>query len=186
MIPRPPLDKGSVRESHLTLAHVLEAFPPQMKFHTTPLIWLHILELGFQHATKYHIKENNIWLATKNFPTRKRLHLPQAIIFPFRVNMSFSKLASSNSRKPIWMPKYRTPCPPGIHLSPTSCPHSHSFFSLLAHMATDLPQLTFAPEAKQNSSKTTRALLKLLKEPLKCGVVRTHPDVHPSSLLNSK
>jgi hypothetical protein len=31
MIPRPLLDKGSVRESHLTLARVLEAFPPQMK-----------------------------------------------------------------------------------------------------------------------------------------------------------
>ncbi len=27
MIPRSPLDKGSVRESHLTLARVLEAFP---------------------------------------------------------------------------------------------------------------------------------------------------------------
>jgi hypothetical protein len=38
MIPRPPLDKGSVRESHLTLARVLEAFSPQMKFRTTPLI----------------------------------------------------------------------------------------------------------------------------------------------------
>jgi hypothetical protein len=48
MILRPPLDKGSVRKSHLTLARVLEAFPPQMKFRTTPLIWLHILGLGFQ------------------------------------------------------------------------------------------------------------------------------------------
>jgi hypothetical protein len=38
MIPWPPLDKGSVRESHLTLARVLEAFPPQMKFRTTLLI----------------------------------------------------------------------------------------------------------------------------------------------------
>jgi hypothetical protein len=48
MIPRPLLDKGSVRESHLTLAYVLETLPPQMKFRTTPLIWLHILGLGFQ------------------------------------------------------------------------------------------------------------------------------------------
>ncbi len=47
MIPRLSLDKGNARESHLTLARVLEAFAPQMKFHTTPLIWLHILGLGF-------------------------------------------------------------------------------------------------------------------------------------------
>jgi hypothetical protein len=59
MIPRPPLDKGSVKESHLTLARVLETFPPQMKFHTTPLIWLHILRLGFQQAVRYHIEESN-------------------------------------------------------------------------------------------------------------------------------
>jgi hypothetical protein len=38
MIVRPPLDKGSVKESHLTLARVLEAFPLQIKFRTTPLI----------------------------------------------------------------------------------------------------------------------------------------------------
>jgi hypothetical protein len=139
MIPRPLLDKGSLRESHLTLARVLEVFPPQMKFHTTLLIWLHILGLGFQRDAKYHIEENNTWLATIILSMRERLHLPQAIIFPFRVSMNFSKLTSTGSRKPIWMPKYQTPCPLGIHLSPTSCPHSHSFFSLLAHMAVDLP-----------------------------------------------
>ncbi len=109
MIPTPPLDKGNVRESHLTLARVLEAFPPQMKFRTTPLIWLHILGLGFQQAARYHIEESNTWLATKILPARERLHLPQAIIFPFRVSMSFSKLASMGNRKPICMPKYRTP-----------------------------------------------------------------------------
>jgi hypothetical protein len=76
MIPRPSLDKGSVRESHLTLARVLEAFPPQMKFRTTPLIRLHILGLGFQQATKYHIEESNTWLATRILPVRERLHLP--------------------------------------------------------------------------------------------------------------
>jgi hypothetical protein len=97
MIPSPPLDKGSVRESHLTLAHVLEAFSPQMKFRTTPLIWLHILGLGFQHATRYHIEENNIWLATRILPAREGLHLPQAIIFLFKASMSFSKLASMGS-----------------------------------------------------------------------------------------
>ncbi|CAK9877057.1 unnamed protein product, partial [Sphagnum jensenii] len=70
------------------------------------------------------------------------------------------------NRKPIWMPKYRTPCPSGIHLSPTSCPHSHSFFSLLAHMAADFPQLIFALEVRQKSSSTARALFKLLGDPL--------------------
>ncbi len=154
MILRPLLDKGSVRKSHLTLACVLEVFPPQMKFCTSPLIWLHILQLGFQQAAKYHIKENNNWLATKILLARKRSCLPQAIIFPFRASRSFSKLALVGSRKPIWMPKYQTPCPSRIHFSPTSCPHSHSFFSLLAHMAADLPQLTFASEARQNNSKT--------------------------------
>jgi hypothetical protein len=34
-------------------------------------------------------------------------------------------------------------------------------------MAMDLPQLTFAPEAKQNSSETAQALLRLLGEPLR-------------------
>jgi hypothetical protein len=48
-------------------------------------------------------------LATKILSARERLHLPQAIIFPFRVNMSLSKLASMGNRKPIWMPKYQTP-----------------------------------------------------------------------------
>ncbi len=139
MIPRLPLDKGSVRESHLTLACVLEAFPLQMKFHTTLLIWLHILKLGFQQTAKYHIEENNTWLATRILLVGKRLHLPHAIILPFKVNMNFPKLTLVGSRKPIWMPKYQTLCPSGIHLSPTSCPHSHSFFSLLAHMAMDLP-----------------------------------------------
>jgi hypothetical protein len=68
-----------------------------MKFHTAPLIWLHILGLGFQQVAMYHIEENNIWLATRILPTRERLQLPQAIIFPFRVSMNFSKLASVNS-----------------------------------------------------------------------------------------
>ncbi len=169
MIPRPPLNKGSVRESHLTLAHVLEAFPPQMKFHTTPMIWLHILGLEFQQATRYHIEESNTWLVTRILPARKRLHLPQVIIFPFRASMSFSKLASMGSRKPILMPKYRTPCPSRMHLSPISCPHTHSFFSLLAHMAVNwlLPQFTFALEARQNNLRTAQALLRLLGEPLR-------------------
>jgi hypothetical protein len=97
MIPRPSLNKVNVKESHLTLARVLEAFPPQMKFRTTPLIWLHILGLGFQQVARYHIEENNTWLATRILPAKKRLHLPQAIIFPFKVSMSLSKLASMGS-----------------------------------------------------------------------------------------
>jgi hypothetical protein len=80
-----------------------------MKFHTTPQIWLHIFELGFQQAAMYHIEENNTWLVTKILLAKKRLHLPQAIIFSFRANMSFSKLATMGSRKPIQMPKYQTP-----------------------------------------------------------------------------
>ncbi len=138
-----------------------------MRFRTTPLIWLHILGLGFQQATKYHIEKNNTWLATRILLTRERLHLPHAIIFPFTVSMSFSKLALAGSRKLIWMFKYRTPYHSGIHHNPISCPHSHLFFSLWAHMATDLPQLTFALEARQNSLKTTRTLLKLLEGPLR-------------------
>jgi hypothetical protein len=138
-----------------------------MKFRTTPLIWLHILGLGFQQAARYHIEENNTWLATRILPAKERLRLPQAIIFPFKASMSFSKLASVGSEKPIWMPKYQTPCPSEIHLNLTFSPHSHSFFSLLAHMVMDLPQLAFAPEARQNSSRTARILLRLQGEPLK-------------------
>jgi hypothetical protein len=40
-------------------------------------------------------------------------------------------------------------------------------FSLLARMAADLPQLNFAPKARQNSSKTVRALLRLFRELLR-------------------
>jgi hypothetical protein len=60
-----------------------------MKFRTTLLIWLHILGLGFQQSAKYHIEESNTWLATRILPAKERLHLPQVIIFPFKVNMSF-------------------------------------------------------------------------------------------------
>jgi hypothetical protein len=98
---------------------------------------------------------------------RERLHLPHAIIFPFKANINLLKLASVGSWKPIWMPKYQTSYPSGIHLNSTFCPHSHSFFSLLAHMAADLPQLTFAPEVRQNSLRTAQALLRLLGEPLR-------------------
>jgi hypothetical protein len=39
MIPKSPLDKGSVRKSHLTLARVLEAFPPyEVSYHSSNLV----------------------------------------------------------------------------------------------------------------------------------------------------
>jgi hypothetical protein len=39
MIFRPSLDKGNVRESHLTLARVLEAFPPyEVLYHSSDLV----------------------------------------------------------------------------------------------------------------------------------------------------
>jgi hypothetical protein len=63
MIPRPPHEKGSVKESHLTFARVLDVFPPQMKLHITPIIWLHILGLGFQQvASTTWMKAGPIWL----------------------------------------------------------------------------------------------------------------------------
>jgi hypothetical protein len=102
---------GECKRIPFDLDMCAKGLSPQMKFRITPLIWLHILGLGFQQAAKYHIEEINTWLATRILSTRERLHLPQAIIFPFKVSMNFSKLASVGSRKPIWMPKYRTPCP---------------------------------------------------------------------------
>jgi hypothetical protein len=63
----------------LTLARVLEAFPPQMKFRTTPLIWLHILEVNkleqklvqiLNIASSWHaillLNEANIYLEKHN------------------------------------------------------------------------------------------------------------------------
>jgi hypothetical protein len=147
-MPSPLLDKGKVRESHLTLGQVLDALPPQMKLQTTPLTWLHILGLEFQQAARYHIEESSTWLATRILLARENLQLPHAIIFPFRECMSLSKFGPVGSQKPIWMPRYRTPSPLGIHFSLTSCPHSHSLFSLLAHMAIDFSQLTLAPNAR--------------------------------------
>jgi hypothetical protein len=110
MIPRPPLHKGNVRESHLTLARVLEAFPPQMKFHTTPIIWLHIFGLGFQQATRYHIEESNTWLATKILPARERLHLPQVIIFRFRVNKTSLGITNTFVLRFVRVDKFHLGC----------------------------------------------------------------------------
>jgi hypothetical protein len=44
--------------------------------------------------------------------------------------MSFSKLASVGNQKPIWMPKYRTPCPLGIHFNQTSCQVARGAFKV--------------------------------------------------------
>ncbi len=156
-----------MRESHLTLAWVLDALPPQMKLRTTPQTWLHILGLGFQHVAKYHIEERRIWLATRILPAKERLQCPHAIIFFLKKNISLTKFAFVGSRKPIWTPRYRTLSLSGIDFNPTSYPHSQSLLSLLAHMAADFPQLTFAPNVRQKISKTARVLLRLLCVPLK-------------------
>jgi hypothetical protein len=58
MIPKPPFKEQSMRESHFTFVQVLIGFPPQMRFCITPQIWFHILGLGFQQATMYHMEEN--------------------------------------------------------------------------------------------------------------------------------
>jgi len=100
MIPRPPHEKGSVKESHLTFARVLDVFPPQMKLHITPVIWLHILGLGFQQVAKYHMDETRTCLAIRIMPTKERLQLPLAIILPLKAVMSLSKLTSAWRWKP--------------------------------------------------------------------------------------
>ncbi len=105
MIPRSPHDRGSMRESHLTFAQVLDTLLPQMKFRTTPLTWLHILGLGFQQGTMYHMDESKTWLAIRILLTRERMQLSHAIILPFKEVMSLSKFASTRSQKPTWMPK---------------------------------------------------------------------------------
>ncbi len=89
-----------MRESHLTFAWVLNALPPQMKFPTTPLIWLDILGLGFQQAAMYHMEESMTLLAIIILSTRERLQLPHAMILSFREVISLSKLAFARSWKP--------------------------------------------------------------------------------------
>ncbi len=100
MIPRPLLEKGSVKESHFTFARILIAFPPQMKFCITPLILLHIVGLGFQQAAMYHMEESRTWLIMSILPTKERLQFPHAIILPFNEIISLSKFTSAGSRNP--------------------------------------------------------------------------------------
>jgi hypothetical protein len=82
MIPRPPLEEGSVRESHFTFAKYLITFLPQMKFRMTPLIWLHILGLGLQQVAMYHMEESKTLLAMSNLLAKERLQFPHTIILP--------------------------------------------------------------------------------------------------------
>ncbi len=127
MIPRSPSNRGSVRESHLTFAQVLDALLPQMKFLTTPLIWLHILGLGFQQAAMYHMEESRTWLVTKILLVRERLQLPHAIILPLREVMSLSKLPSRGAKSQLEFPS-------------NEFLHSHEF--TLAPPPTPIPNLS--------------------------------------------
>lgn len=101
MIPKLPHERGSIRESHFTFARVLDILPPQMKFRTTPLIWLHILGLGFQQAAMYHMEENRTWLAIKILHVKERLQFLHIIILPFKEVINLLKLASVTSQKLI-------------------------------------------------------------------------------------
>ncbi len=53
IIPSSPLEVGITIVSHFTLARAGASRPPHMKFLTMPLIWEHILGLGFQDAAMY-------------------------------------------------------------------------------------------------------------------------------------
>jgi hypothetical protein len=44
-----------------------------MKFRIIPLIWLHILGLGFQQAAMYQMEENRTWLAMSILHVKERL-----------------------------------------------------------------------------------------------------------------
>jgi hypothetical protein len=88
-----------------------------------------------------------------------------------RATIILSKLVLMGRWNPTWIPRYLTPLPSGIHCRPTSWPQSHSFFFLLAHIATDLFQFTFAPYALQKRSKTLCVLSMLAREPRKYKVV---------------
>ncbi len=76
--------------------------------------------LGFQHATKYHMEARRTWLATRILGGRW---------------------------KPTRTSRYLVPSPSFIHLRLTSVPQCQVRSFLLAHMAADLCQLTFTPEA---------------------------------------
>jgi len=71
IIPSPPLEVGITIVSHFTLARAGASRPPQMKFLTIPLIWEHILGLGFQDAAKYHVEASRTWFATSILPARE-------------------------------------------------------------------------------------------------------------------
>ncbi len=154
MIPRPPWEVGRTRVSHYTFALALASFPLHIKFFTTPRTWLHILGFGFQAAAKYHMEARSTWFATSILPANERRHVLQLISFPLSAESILSKFASRGRWNPTWIPRYLTPLPFGIHWSPTSRPHSQSLSLLLAHIAHDLFQLIFAPDALQKVSRT--------------------------------
>jgi hypothetical protein len=125
MTPKPPWVVGSASVSHLTLAHASASLPPQMKFLKTPLTWQHILGLGFQHATRCHIEASRTWFATKILPANESMLWLQLMSLPLRAIIIVSKFASGGRWKPTWILRYWVPSPLGIHLRPSSLPHSH-------------------------------------------------------------
>jgi hypothetical protein len=103
--------------------------------------------LGFQHATKYHMEARRTWLATRILSARDSRLWLQVISLLFRATISLSKFASGGRWKPTRTPRYLVPSPSFIHLRLTSVPQCQVRSFLLAHMAADLCQLTFTPEA---------------------------------------
>ncbi len=88
MIPRPPLDKRSVRESHLTLACVLEAFPPyEVSYHSSNLVAHPRIGVPACHHVPHWGKQYLV--GNQNFVGKREVTIAQAIIFLFRTSMSF-------------------------------------------------------------------------------------------------
>ncbi len=122
IIPSPPLEVGIAIVSHFTLACAGASRPPHMKFLTMPLIWEHILGLGFQDAAMYHMEANRTWFATRILPARENRLLLQLMSLFFKDSLIFPKFASGGRWEPTCTPRYLVPSPSGIHLSPTFSP----------------------------------------------------------------
>jgi hypothetical protein len=75
------------------------------------------------------------------------------------VSINAAKFASGGKWKPTWIPKYFVPLPFGIHFNPLVSPHSQLLSLRLAQMATNLLQLTLAPDARQKVLRTSDPML---------------------------
>ncbi len=138
-----------------------------MKFLITPLICAIIRGLGFQHAAKYHIEARRTWLATSILPAKDSKLWLQATSLLFSANIILSKFASGGRWEPTTTPRYLVPSPFYNHLRPTSVPHCQVLSFLLAQMAVDLCQFTFAPEAALKVMNTFCALSRFKEVPLR-------------------